>query len=91
MVDFDGDGVPDDIDGDGNADLFDEGCTTGAGGEGALNANGGDILAFNPEQQGQITQHWYVRNRMTVFDLQGNPISYNDDAWQPYRDTVRAA
>ena len=91
MVDFDGDGVPDDVDGDGNPNTFDEGCATGIGGEAALDANAGDILAFNPEQQGQVTEHWYVRNRMTVFDLNGNVINYGDDAWQPYRDMVRAA
>lgn len=91
MVDLDGDGAPDDIDGDGNPDTFAEGCVAGTGGEAALNGDGGNILAFNPEQQGQITEHWYVRNRVAVFDLNGNAINYNDDPWQPYRDTVRAS
>jgi hypothetical protein len=53
----------------------------GSGGEAELQNAGGDLSAFNPEQQGQIAMHYYVRRYMD---------SLNYDDWQPYIDSFQA-
>lgn len=55
----------------------------GQGGDAALNAAAGDFMAFNPEQQGQITMHYFVRRY-----LQMRPAA-EYAAWQPYVDYVQ--
>ncbi len=73
------------IDHQGTMETFDEGDVTGLNGEAALQAAAGDFDAFNREQQGQITMHYFVRKI-----LQGRPEAEWTD-WQPYVDVVRAA
>ena len=52
---------------------------------GVFLADLGDFDAFNPEMQGQIVMHWYVRNVLLgQSDAEVAP-------WQPYVDLVRAA
>jgi hypothetical protein len=73
------------IDYAGATDTLDAGDVTGLNGEAALNAAGGNFEAFNREQQGQITMHYFVRRV-----LQGRPAA-DFAAWQPYIDVVQAA
>jgi hypothetical protein len=63
----------------------DGGDLEGVGGEDDLVAAAGDFGSFNPEMQGQIVMHWYVRKVLLgQTDAQVAP-------WQPYVDLVRAA
>jgi len=55
----------------------------GQGGEAALNTAGGDFMSFNPEQQGQITMHYFVRRYLEM-----RPAA-EYAAWQPYVDYVQ--
>lgn len=55
----------------------------GQGGEAALDAADGDFMSFNPEQQGQITMHYFVRRYLQMRP----PAEY--EAWQPYVDYVQ--
>jgi phage-related protein len=69
---------------DGNpVEDVDEGKMVGIGGEAALIAENGNFNAFNPEQQGQITMHYFVRRHL----LNQTPAEYA--AWQPYIDFVQ--
>jgi hypothetical protein len=56
----------------------------GTGTAAALAAGGGDITNFNPEQQGQIMMHYFVRRHL----LGQTPAEYA--AWQPYVDFVKS-
>jgi len=51
------------------------GWTDGTGGEAALAKAGGNLSAFNPEQQAMIVQHYYVRRY-----VENMPAA----AWQPW-------
>jgi hypothetical protein len=53
----------------------------GDGGETELQASGGNLGNFNPEQQGQIAMHYYVRR------YQDN-LPYTD--WEPYIVSLKA-
>lgn len=79
------------IDRNGTVDDFLEGPMTGTGGENDLNNAAGDFDSFNPEQQGQILMHWFVRNSLTVTGNTGAVIRYDNTAWDPYRAFVRAS
>ena len=57
--------------------------TTGEGAEDALNAAGGNLAHFNPEQQAQIIMHWWHRKFASVPPL---PTT----AWDPYEAVVHA-
>jgi phage-related protein len=61
-----------------------DGTLLGAGAETALQNGGGDITAFNVEQQGQIVMHWFARAHLSV-----PPMPTAD--WDPYIDAVRNA
>ena len=69
----------------GTTESLDAGDVTGLNAEPELIAAGGDFEAFNREQQGQITMHYFVRRV-----LQGRPAA-EYAAWQPYIDVVQAA
>ncbi len=72
------------IDFAGNTASYDSGYLIGLNGEAALNAEAGDFSAFNPEAQGQIAMHYYVRKFL---------LSQSDTAvapWQQYIDVVQA-
>jgi hypothetical protein len=69
---------------DGSTQTAGNGFVDGEGGQGALNAAGGDITTFNPEQQGQIMMHYFVRRVL----LNQAPAQYA--AWQPYVDFVHS-
>lgn len=65
------------------------GCETGRDGEAALNDAGGDLMAFNEEQQGQIIMHWFVRTQLQVIDdATGTPVVLDSAAWDPYQQFV---
>ena len=64
------------------------GCDVGMGGDTALNNAAGNIAAFNPEQQGQIMMHWFVRTQLQITDQAGNPVILNSAAWNPYQQFV---
>jgi hypothetical protein len=64
------------------------GCDLGRGGEAALNAAAGNFDAFNPEQQGQILMHWFVRTQLEVTDQAGNVVDLDSAAWDPYQQFV---
>ena len=59
--------------------------TNGNGAETALSAANGDFSVFNPEQQGNIIEHYYVRR------YEENRPAAEYAAWQPYVDIVQAA
>jgi hypothetical protein len=69
---------------DGSTQFEPRGHIDGTGAEGALAAGGGDITTFNPEQQGQIMMHYFVRRHL----LNQTPAQYA--AWQPYVDFVKS-
>jgi hypothetical protein len=69
---------------DGGAHLEPAGHIDGAGAEAALAGAGGNITAFNPEQQGQIMMHYFVRRVL----LNQTPAQYAP--WQPYVDFVQS-
>ena len=69
---------------DGSTQTEDRGHIDGFGAEAALAAGGGDITTFNPEQQGQIMMHYFVRRHL----LGQTPAQYA--AWQPYVDFVQS-
>jgi hypothetical protein len=70
----------------GKTKKLDAGETTGLGAEDKLDpVPAKKFEAFNREQQGQITMHYFVRRV-----LQGRPPA-EYAAWQPYIDIVRAA
>jgi hypothetical protein len=75
----------------GQTELVFEGDMLGTGGEAALNAAGGDITQFNPEQQGQIMMHWFIRNRLRVTGNDDRVLRLSTTAWDPYRNFVRAS
>ena len=56
------------------------GQTYGSGGEDDLLAAMGDFDSFNREQQAQIIEHWWARQR------DGMPSA----EWEPYHDVVHA-
>ncbi|HXS17283.1 MAG TPA: DUF4157 domain-containing protein, partial [Polyangiaceae bacterium] len=58
------------------------GFIRGDGGEAELLAAGGDLDEFNPERQGQIIMHWFVRSQLFSGTVDFTP-------WQPYVDQVR--
>ena len=63
---------------------YDYGYTDGYNGDGGdddLDAKGGDLSQFNPEQQGQIAMHFYVRKYLASLDYA---------SWQPYIDAFQA-
>lgn len=64
------------------------GAVFGIDGEAALDAAAGDFDAFNPEQQGQILQQWFVRTQLPITDANGNSVTLDASSWQPYRDFV---
>lgn len=64
------------------------GAVFGIDGEAALDAASGDFDVFNPEQQGQILQQWFVRTQLPITDASGNPVVLDASSWQPYRDFV---
>ncbi len=64
------------------------GAVFGIDGEAALDAASGDFDVFNPEQQGQILQQWFVRTQLPITDANGNPVTLDASSWQPYRDFV---
>jgi hypothetical protein len=71
------------VDHNGGTDSLNEGFITGEGAVPELAAANGNLEQFNPEQQGQIIMHYFVRRF-----LLGRPA--NDWApWQPYVDAVR--
>ena len=58
---------------------------TGEGGQAALVGAGGNLSAFNREQQAQIVMHYWVRR----YGQGANPpLPYVE--WQPYADVVHA-
>ena len=69
----------------GNTTSVDNGSGLGEGGQDDLAAANGDFDQFNPEQQGQILMHYYVRRV-----LLGRPEA-DYAPWQPYVDAVQAA
>jgi hypothetical protein len=69
---------------DGSEQREPQGFADGFGAESALAAGGGDITTFNPEQQGQIMMHYFVRRHL----LNQTPAQYA--AWQPYVDFVQS-
>ena len=69
----------------GTTDTFDAGQMTGEGGQDDLGAAAGNFAGFNPEQQGQIVMHYYVRKVLL------NRPAADWAPWQPYIDVVRAA
>jgi hypothetical protein len=70
---------------DGSTQTEFQGHIDGFGGEAALNAHpDGDITAFNPEQQGQIMMHYFVRRVL----LNQTPAQYAP--WQTYVDFVQS-
>jgi hypothetical protein len=79
----------------GNTTLVDAGRAAGFGGAAALVAAGGDLNAFNREQQGQIAMHFFVRRELlgvgTVIGSGANAEVVDVAAWQPYVDALRAA
>jgi hypothetical protein len=59
-----------------------DGKQFGNGGEGELAAAGGNLAAFNPEQQAQVIMHYHARKTAAPpFDV---------TAWQPYANAVFA-
>lgn len=66
----------------------DLGHIMGEGGDAELNAANGDISAFNPEMQGQIMMHWFVRKHLTITDQDGNELQPDTVAWDPYQQFV---
>jgi hypothetical protein len=64
------------------------GCDAGMGGDAALNNAGGNLSSFNPEQQGQIMMHWFVRNHLKITDQSGNEVNLDSAAWDPYQQFV---
>ena len=72
----------------GGPDAYNYGYTNSSNGDGAddaLIAAGGDFSVFNPEQQGNIIEHYYVRR------YEENRPAAEYAAWQPYVDVVQAA
>lgn len=69
----------------GGTKSVDNGKVLGEGGQDDLIAAAGDFDAFNPEQQGQILMHYYVRRVL----LARPETDYAP--WQPYVDVVQAA
>jgi len=72
------------VDFSGGTKVLDRGQVTGEGGQDELLAAAGAFSSFNPEQQGQIVMHYYVRKVL----LGQPPADYA--AWAPY-DAVVAA
>jgi hypothetical protein len=67
----------------GNSITDASGRIDGQGGEAALNNANGNFMSFNPEQQGQITMHYFVRRYLEM-----RPAA-EYAAWQPYVDYVQ--
>ncbi|MGZ8523272.1 MAG: hypothetical protein ACXWV1_02530, partial [Chitinophagaceae bacterium] len=67
------------------------GCDIGAGGEAALQAANGNFSAFNPEQQGQIMMHWFVRTQLEITDQGGVVVEFDSTDWDPYQQFVANA
>jgi hypothetical protein len=72
------------IDYQGNTRSLDLGQTTGEGRQDDLAAANGNFAHFNPEQQGQIIMHYFVRKVL----LNRAPADYAP--WVPYDDVVLA-
>ncbi|MCB9251207.1 MAG: hypothetical protein H6605_01965 [Flavobacteriales bacterium] len=70
-------------------EYFHLGKIVGMNGDTALTNQGNNINFFNPEMQGQIMMHWFVRTQLTIRDMSDNPVVLDASAWQPYRDFVR--
>ncbi len=60
----------------------------GDGGDAALVAAGGNINAFNREQQGQIMMHWFVRTQLEIRNTAGALVTPGAAAWVPYQQFV---
>ncbi|HZZ97066.1 MAG TPA: hypothetical protein VFE19_08625, partial [Jatrophihabitantaceae bacterium] len=73
------------IDYNGTMKTLDLGQTTGEGGQDDLAAANGDFTKFNPEQQGQIIMHFFVRKVLL------NRAAADYAAWVPYDQVVQAA
>ena len=56
-------------------------ATNGEGGQDELNAANGNFNAFNPEQQANIAEHYYVRKFMEGIEAV---------AWEPYAALLRS-
>ena len=77
--------LPIPVDYAGTTEQRQRGQLTGEGAQDELAAAAGNLAGFNPEQQGQIVMHYYVRKV-----LLGRPAA-DWAPWQPYVDVVRAA
>jgi hypothetical protein len=64
------------------------GSIMGEGGEAALIDAGGNFNSFNREQQGQIMMHWFVRTQLEIRDQDGNLVTPDATAWEPYQEFV---
>ena len=72
------------IDYNSNRSEYKRGEITGEGAQDSLKARGGNLLAFNREQQAQILMHYFVRRVL---------LGYSDRdvaAWLPYKRVVAA-
>ena len=76
---------------DGRMHDFFEGNAIGLHADNALINAAGDFEQFNREQQGQIIMHWFTRNHLRIEGTNGNPISYDSTAWDPYQLVVEHA
>jgi hypothetical protein len=68
-----------------------EGFCLGVSADAALNAAAGNFDAFNAEQQGQITMHWFLRRFGQPAGNSGAALSYPSTAWDPYQVAVATA
>lgn len=64
------------------------GSIMGEGGDAALIAQNENFDAFNPEQQGQIMMHWFVRTQLVITDQAGVTVTPDATAWDPYQQVV---
>ena len=69
---------------DGRSEDYSEGYITGEGGADELLNADGNFKTFNPEQQGQIAMHYFVRKVL----LGQDPSEYAP--WQTYADVLQA-
>ena len=68
---------------DGNAHVIDDGFAQGLNAETVLNDANGDFFEFNPEQQGQIMMHYFVRRVLL------NQSQNQYAPWEVYVNFVR--
>lgn len=73
-----------DIDYGGNQERYKRGEITGEGAQDKLKAAGGNLQAFNREQQAQILMHYFVRR--VLLQYSGSDLA----AWLPYKRYVAA-